>query len=173
MQVTDQSTPAVPTSFVTFAVKLAAVPAVTPVGIGEANAIEIAGTTVIVATAVLVGSAVDVAVTVTVPPDGTADGATNVAGDPLAVCDVTVPQAPALAQLSVQSTPRFALSYCTVAIKLACPLTCTEAATGATDTAIGGGGSIVSSTVAETLGFAVDVAVKDTVPPAGILAGGV
>lgn len=75
--------------------------------------------TVTVCVADLVGSVVDVAVIVTVPPPaGTVAGAVNVVAAPLAVCaSEKVPQAPALPQVTVQSTPAFAGSLLTVATK--------------------------------------------------------
>jgi hypothetical protein len=75
--------------------------------------------TVTVSAAFLVGSAVDVAVIVTVPPlAGAAAGAVNVVGAPLSVwASEKVPQAPVLPQVTVQSTPLFAGSLVTVATK--------------------------------------------------------
>src|SRR3974390_2667228 len=76
--------------------------------------------TVTVSVAVLVGSVVDAAVMVTLPPDAVEAGAVNVVAVPLAVCaGEKVPQLPGLAQVTVQSTPAFATSSVTVAIKLA------------------------------------------------------
>jgi hypothetical protein len=61
-------------------------------------------------------SDVDVAVIVTVFPVGTAAGPVKVVAAPLAVCDgAKEPQAPVLAQVTVQSTPAFAGSKLTVA----------------------------------------------------------
>lgn len=74
-QLTVQSTPAASMSLVTVAVKFAGVPAITEVGGAGVKAIEIRGTIVIVEDALLVLSEVEVAVTVTVPPAGTAPGA--------------------------------------------------------------------------------------------------
>ena len=74
--------------------------------------------TVTVCVAVLVGSVVDVAVIVTVPPAGTTAGAVNVVAAPLAVWGgEKVPHAPELPQVTVQSTPLFAGSLLTVATK--------------------------------------------------------
>jgi hypothetical protein len=74
--------------------------------------------TVTVSEALLVVSVVEVAVMVTVLLAGTAVGAVKVAVTPLAVCvGVKEPQAPALAQVTVQSTPAFAASLLTVATK--------------------------------------------------------
>lgn len=70
--------------------------------------------------AVFVGSAVDAAVMVTVPPEGIAGGAVNVVAAPLSVwTGEKDPQAPGLPQVTVQSTPRFPESLVTVAINLA------------------------------------------------------
>jgi hypothetical protein len=107
VQVTVQSTPAAAMSLVTVAVRLVGVPATMGVGKAGVNAIEIAGTIVIVADALFVASADDVAVTVTVPPAGSDDGAVKVAAAPLAVCELTDPHADD-PQDTVQLTPRLA-----------------------------------------------------------------
>src|SRR5215471_16115439 len=66
----------------------------------------------------LVGSAVEVAVMVTVLPEGGALGAVYVVGAPLAVCaGENVPQAPGLPQETVQSTPALEKSLLTVATR--------------------------------------------------------
>jgi len=96
-----------------------------------------------------------------------------VAAFPLAACAVTEPQAPALPQLTVQSAPRPARSFVTVAVNCAVPFTWTDAAAGVTATAIGGGGAMVIVTVAVALGLAVDLATTITVAPDGMLDGGV
>src|SRR5580692_585139 len=76
--------------------------------------------TVSVSVAVLDGSVVDAAVIVTVPPVGIAEGEVNEVAAPLAVCaGVKVPQPPGVLQVTVQSTPAFAGSLVTAAIKLA------------------------------------------------------
>jgi hypothetical protein len=78
------------------------------------------GVTVTVCVSVFVGSVLDVAVIVTLPPTGTAVGAVNVVGAPLAVCvGEKIPHAPGLPQLTVQSIPAFAVSLLRVATKMA------------------------------------------------------
>ena len=68
--------------------------------------------------AFLVGSAVEVAVMVTVLPEGGALGAVYVVGAPLAVCaGEKVPQAPGLPHETVQSTPALEKSLLTVATR--------------------------------------------------------
>ena len=74
--------------------------------------------TVRVSVKLLLASAVDVAVMVTVLPAGTATGAVKVVVEPLAVCvGEKEPQAGALPQVTVQSTPALAGSLLTVATK--------------------------------------------------------
>jgi hypothetical protein len=75
VHVAVQSTPAAATSFVIVAVKLLATPAMMDVGGNCVNTIEMAGRTVTVEEAVVAGTDVDAAVTVTVPPAGTVEGA--------------------------------------------------------------------------------------------------
>ena len=77
--------------------------------------------TVTVSVAVLVGSVVDAAVMVTLPPlAGIPEGAVNVVATPLAVCaGEKVPQFPGVEQVTVQSTPAFAASPLTAATNLA------------------------------------------------------
>lgn len=127
---------------------------------------------VTVAVAVLVGSAVEVAVMVTALPGGTEAGAVKEVVAPLAVCvGLNEPQLEPL-QVTVQSTPAFAASLATAAPIVACVPTCKE---------VGGdklkvteiGVRIVS--VAETVlvGSAVDVAPMFTEFPAGMEAGAV
>jgi hypothetical protein len=72
-------------------------------------------TTVAVADPDLVGSAVDFAVIVTLPPGGTLEGPSKVAATPLAVCGVMPPQFDA-PQLTDQSTPAAAVSLATSAV---------------------------------------------------------
>jgi hypothetical protein len=172
VQATVQSTPALPMSLLTTAVKFAGVPAVTDAG-ASVNAMAIAGTTVMLALALFVLSVVEVAVTVTTPPAGTMAGATYVAVAPLAVCGVIEPHAPALAHVSVQSTPSEERSLSAVATKFNGPLTCVVAVAGVTLTTIGGGGTTVMTTVALIAGLVVDVALIVTVPPVGMTLGGV
>jgi hypothetical protein len=89
-------------------------------------ATEIGGANVIVVVMVtnLVPSAVEAALIVTVVPVGTAAGAAYVVATSLAVCvTVNEPHAPALPQVTLQSTPRLAPSFAT------CALTITEVLT--------------------------------------------
>ena len=73
--------------------------------------------TVTVCMSVFVGSVVDAAVIVTVPPTGTAAGAVYDVVAPLAVCaGEKVPQLPGLEQVTDQSTPALPKSLVTVAI---------------------------------------------------------
>jgi hypothetical protein len=70
--------------------------------------------------ALCVGSVLDFAVIVTVIPVGTAAGAVNIVWPPSTVCaDEKAPQAPdtTLPHVTDQSTPAFAASLLTVAIK--------------------------------------------------------
>ncbi len=83
------------------------------------------------------------------------------------------PQAPALPQLAVQSTPLFPGSFVTVAATFAVPLTfkLTGGAIGIA-TATGGAVTVIVAE-ADLVVSAVDVAVRVTVFPAGALAGAV
>jgi hypothetical protein len=76
-QVTDQLTPAFAVSLLTEAIRLAVAPITIDDGAGVVRATEIAGAEVIVmvAEADLVESLTEVAVTVTVLPEGTEEGA--------------------------------------------------------------------------------------------------
>jgi hypothetical protein len=74
--------------------------------------------TVATADADTVGSVVDLAVIVTVPPDGIAVGPVKIAGVPLSVWAVIPPQFDAL-QLTDQSTPALAVSFATTAVSFA------------------------------------------------------
>src|SRR5271168_1136977 len=79
--------------------------------------------TVTVCVAVLVGSVVDAAVIMTLPPAGIAEGAVNVVAFPLAVCaGEKDPQFPTVPQVTVQSTPALATSLATAATNLAVSL---------------------------------------------------
>lgn len=74
--------------------------------------------TLTVSVAVLLESAVDVAVMITVLPAGTASGAVKVVATALDVCvGEKEPQAPGLPQITVQSTPAAAVSLLTAATK--------------------------------------------------------
>ena len=175
--VTDQLTPAAPTSFVTVAVKFMLWPIVSPPRTGVIatdNPDTTAVCTVIVAVPVFVPSATDVAVNVTVAGDGTVAGAVYVIATPdaLVVADSAphvAPEHPVPA--SVQFTPLFCASLLTVAVKFCVKLTVTVAVVGATATEIAG--SIVI--VAEKLFVpsATEVAVMLTVAGDGTLAGAV
>ena len=84
------------------------------------------------------------------------------------------PQAPALPQLALQSTPLFAGSLVTVAATFAVLLT-VRLPGGAIEKATAIGAPAVTLIVAEAdlVASAVEVAVMVTVPPAGTLAGAV
>jgi hypothetical protein len=82
----------------------------------RATVIGVADTTFAIATADFVGSLVDFAVMVIVPPTGTFELFVNVAVAPLEVCAEMVPQLTAL-QLTVQSTPAFVESLETTAAR--------------------------------------------------------
>jgi hypothetical protein len=85
-------------------------------GVETVTTIGAADTTVAVAVADLVGSAVDFAVMVIVPPAGTVEEFVKVAATPLAVCAVMVPQL-GVPQLRVQSAPPGVASLATNAVK--------------------------------------------------------
>jgi hypothetical protein len=74
-QETVQSTPAAEISFVTVAVKAVPAPAVTELAAAGLKAMEIVGMIAIMAVPLLVLSVVEVAVAVTAPPVGMAEGA--------------------------------------------------------------------------------------------------
>lgn len=139
MQLTVQSTPAFAESLLTVA-EIEAVPLTARVA-GGACVMEIeigavAEVIVTVAVALLLLSVVEKAVMLTVLPVGTADGGVYIVVAPLAVCVVEKdPQAPALPQLTAQSTPAFAESFVTVAASAAVAPICNEA-----------GGTCVSAT---------------------------
>src|SRR5271156_4315891 len=131
VQLIVQFTPALVRSLVTVASMLAV--ALTLMVLGgkwpDVNTMEIAveGVIVTVAMTDFVLSAVDVAVIVTVLPEGTAAGAVKTIGLPLTVCGgvrLKVPQpGAATAQVTLQSTPLPELSFVTVAIRVAVPPT--------------------------------------------------
>jgi hypothetical protein len=130
-QLIVQFTPALVKSFVTVAATFAV--ALTFMLLGgkwlDVNTMEVAVEGVIVTVAVtdFVLSAVEVAVMVTVLPEGTVAGAVKTIGLPLTVCGgvrLNVPQpGAATAQITLQSTPLPMLSFVTVAIMVAVPLT--------------------------------------------------
>ena len=131
-----------------------------------------------VAVALLVVSATDLAVSVTVAGFGTLAGAVYVIAVPEAlVADDKVPQVAPLhpAPVNVQVTPLFCASFCTVAVMLrVCPV-CTDAVAGFTETEIAGGVAlvIVMVAVAVLVVSATDFAVNVTVAGLGTLAGAV
>src|SRR6202041_2967381 len=74
------------------------------------------GLMVIVALALCVGSVVEVAVTVTLPPVGTVAGAVKVVAPPLAVCAGLMEPQSELVQETDQSTPAAAVSLIVCAV---------------------------------------------------------
>jgi hypothetical protein len=93
---------------------------------------------------------------------------------PLAVCAgerLKLPHAPPL-QLAVQLTPRLAVSPVVVAASVACaPTVCDGAGGEERVTTIGAVVTILAVADTETAGFVVELAVMDTVPPGGTVAG--
>lgn len=132
---------------------------------------------VIVATAVLVTSATDLAVSVTVAGVGTLAGAVNViaAPDALDAAD-SVPQAAAVhpEPLSAHVTPLFWASFCTVAVMLWVLPVCTEALVGDTETAIVVAPAItVTCAVSITVDCACEIAAMVIAAGEGTAAGAV
>jgi hypothetical protein len=84
---------------------------------------------VMVADADFVVSVTEVAVTVTVFPEGTLPGAVYVVIEllPVVIAGLTLPQADDDPQLTVQVTPAALLSFATTAVRLAVAFTATEA----------------------------------------------
>ena len=122
-QVTVQSAPLVIESFVSVTLIAVMEEVATEVGRALVKTIMMGGAVVMVMTAVtnLLLSAVEAAFMVTVLPVGTAAGAMKVVAVSLAVCAaVNEPHAPALPQVTLQSTPAFVPSLAT------CALTITE-----------------------------------------------
>jgi hypothetical protein len=118
-QVTDQVTPAFAESLLTTAVSDVVALVWSEEGGSGLKATEIgtAAVMVMVADADFVVSVTEVAVTVTVLPVGTADGAVYVVAEPLAVLvELNPPQAPVLPQVTDQVTPAFAESLLTTAV---------------------------------------------------------
>ncbi len=113
-QLAVQLTPSVPEEAVAASIASALVCIVAGGRADMVTEIGAAETTVAVAVADFVGSVVDFAVRVIVPPIGTVDVFVNVAVDPLGVWPVMFPQFVVL-QLTVQSTPAFAVSFETTA----------------------------------------------------------
>jgi len=175
--VTVQSTPALVLSFETTAV----------IGLVEFICIDVGGgglKTTVIAGAVMVmfaetdfvESACEVALTVTVVPVGTAAGAVYVVETPLAVwVGENDPQAPALPQVTVQSTPLFKGSFDTTAVMGLVAFTCTDVGGGGLKATEIGGGTGVIVIVAETdlVESACEVALTVTVLPVGTAAGAV
>jgi hypothetical protein len=176
-QVTVQVTPALAESLLTVAVKGVVAPVTTLMvgGVTLTLIDPLAGVTVMVALAETVGSVTEVAVTVTVPPLGTAAGAVYVVAVPLAVwVGATLPQAPVVVQETLQVTPPFAESLPTEAVSVVVAFTATLAASGLTFTVTVGPpplGTTVMTALAEILGSVTEAAVTVTVPPVGMFNG--
>jgi hypothetical protein len=131
---------------------------------------------VIVATAVLLVSATDLAVSVTVAGDGTPTGAVNVIATPdaLEAADNVPHVAPVHpAPLNVHVTPLFCVSLATVAVTPCVLAVCTDALVGFTDTATAGGAVTVIVATTVLLVSATDLAVNVTVAGDGTPAGAV
>ena len=164
-------------SFVTVAVTLCVFPLCTDALVGFTDTPTGGGAvTVIVATAVLLVSATDFAVSVTVDGEGIVAGAVYViaAPDALEVAD-SVPQAAPVqpAPASAHVTPLFCVSFVTVAVTLCVFVLCTDALVGFTETLTGGGAVTVTVAAALLLVSATDLAVSVTTAGDGTLAGAV
>jgi hypothetical protein len=110
----------------------------------------------------------EVAVIVTVPPEGTVDGAVYVVAPPLAVfVGLKLPQ-PAEPQLHV--TPAPSTSFVTTALRVSVPDVVTLNVEGDTDTVMG---RIVIVALADLVESATEVAVIVTVPHEGTVTGAV
>jgi hypothetical protein len=172
-----QLTPLFCVSFVTVAVTLCVFPLCTDALVGFTDTPTAGGAvTVIVAAAVLLVSATDFAVSVTIAGAGTLAGAVYViaAPDALDAAD-NVPQAAPVqpAPVNVQVTPLFWVSFVTVAVTpWVFPLS-TDALVGFTDTPTAGGAVTVIANAAVLLVSATDFAVSVTVAGDGTLAGAV
>jgi hypothetical protein len=93
---------------------------------------------------------------------------------PLAVCaGLNEPHAPALPQVTVQSTPLLAGSLETVALTVALALVCNVVGGAWVKTITMSGGVMVTTAETVLVGSAVEEAVIVTVPPTGIAAGAV
>jgi len=171
-----QVTPFVCESFETFAVKLCSCPVCTEVMFGT-TLTPTGAVTVIVAVPVLVPSATEVAVKVTVAGLGTLTGAVYVIAAPDALDGAeSIPQvAPAHpAPESVQFTPLFCGSLVTVAVNALVPMpACTLVGVGATITVIAGGAVTVMVAALDFVAPVTEVAVSVTVAGLGTLAGAV
>jgi hypothetical protein len=135
---TVHATPLLPVSFCTVAVNCAPVPAVTVPVVGDTEIETFAGAavTVMVAEAVFVPSATEVAVTVTVAGLGTVAGAVYVTAAPDALLVGATEPPP---EETVQFTPLAAVSFTTVAVSIVVAPVCTDPVAGATATEIAGG----------------------------------
>ena len=176
---TAQVTPLFPVSFCKVAVN-ACVPPVWTLVVVSDNVTAIgagAAVTVIVAATDFVPSATEVAVSVTAAGVGTLAGAVYVTATPDALeVGVTAPHVAPLqpAPDTVQVTPLFAASFCTVEVNACDPLTCTDAVVSDSATAIAGGVAVtVIIAAADFVLSATDVAVIVTVAGAGTLGGAV
>jgi hypothetical protein len=131
---------------------------------------------VIAADADFEGSVLEVAVTVTVLPVGTAAGAVYVVATLLSVAvGLKTPQAPALPQVTVQFTPWFCESLVTTAVSDAAVLVCSEVGgAGLKATEITGAVVVIVIVAdADFVGSVLEVAVTVTVLPVGTAAGAV
>ncbi len=149
----DQLTPLLCASFVSVAVKFCEpIPACT-LGFSGAIATPMTGAaaTVITAAPVLVPSATEVAVNVTVAGEGTAAGAVYVTA--LVVAPVNVPHVAPLhpAPLSAHVTPLLCASFVSVAVKLFVCNTINKSVAGETVTLIGAAGGATVITAEELL----------------------
>jgi hypothetical protein len=177
--ITVQFTPLFAESLATVAVN-ACVPFTATLAVDSDNVTatcDAAADTVIVAAAVLVVSATDVAFRVTAAGVGTAAGAVYVTAAPEAlVAGDTVPHVAPLqpAPLALQVTPLFAESPVTVAVKACVPPTVTLAVDSESVTATGAG--VVDNVMVVAADFvpsATEVAVKVTAAGFGTVAGAV
>ena len=176
-----QVTPLFCESFCTVAVTVCVCPVCTDADVGF-TATEMAGgvavVTVIVVAAVLVVSATDLAVSVTVAGLGTLAGAVYVMAVPeaLAFAD-KMPQAAPLHPLPLkfQVTPLFCVSFCKVAAMLCVFPVCTENVVGLTVTEIAAleDAVIVRVAAADFVPSVTDVAVAVTIAGLGTAAGAV
>ena len=171
-----QVTPLACASFETFAVKLWGCPVCTEVMFG-ATLTPTGAVTVIVAVPVLVPSATEVAVKVTVAGLGTLTGAAYVIATPDALDGAerfpqVTPEHPA--PESVQFTPLFCASLLTVAVNALVPMpACTLVGVGATKTVIAGGAVTVMVAALDFVVSVTEVAVSVTVAGLGTLTGAV
>jgi len=168
-QVAVQSTPALLESPVTVALSVADLSS-------ARDASEVVKLTVITLEALIVATAVEwvtpsfaeVAVIVTVPPEGTVVEAVYVVATPLAVfVGLKLPQ-PAEPQLHV--TPAPSTSFVTTALRVSVPDVVTLNVEGDTDTVMG---RIVIVALADLVESATEVAVIVTVPHEGTVTGAV